>query len=120
VELRPAVRPFLAFCGPKCRLLDISATIEGSMSFEGRTTSYRLSPPGHQVLRRLPTAPYLYSRANFVHDKVANEDQASESFEVQPLLCEERFLMTSQLPSSRDPLTSAWQDIERSIEERVR
>src|SRR5215217_9162098 len=63
------------------------------------------------------TAPYLHGRLNFIHDKVANEDKRPKSFEVQPLRCEERFLMTSQLPSSPDKLTSAWHDSERPIKE---
>jgi hypothetical protein len=80
----------------------------GDVSFEDRTTNYRLS--FLQQSRVAPsgrTAPYLSAALNFLQDKLANEDQASESFGVQPLRCEERLLMTSQLPSSRNH-DNAW------------
>jgi hypothetical protein len=88
----------------KYRLSCIAAAVEGDVSFEEQTTSYRLSLP--QQSRVTPSwRPPLTCLAglNFVHDKVANEDRASESFGVQPLRCEERFLMTSQHPSFSRP-----------------
>ena len=65
-------------------------------------------------------APYLSAGANFIHDKLANELSSGRKFRGAPLRFEGRFLMTSQLPSSQDKLTSAWQDSERPIEKRMR